>query len=79
MKIVRVYKEVNDFPVEREFKVEKNSDHDYGTDDNKLKFRNMVIKGLGIPAARLNISGLPSVDTTALKELQEGVVEKHYK
>ena len=79
LKIVRVYKEVNDFPLERAFKVEKLVDHDYGEDNSKLKFRNMVIRGLGIPPTRLNISGIPSVDTPALKELQESGIAAFFK
>lgn len=79
MKIKRVMKEVNDFPLERAFKVEKLPDHDYGDASTKLKFRNMTIKGLGIPPVKLNATGLPSVDTLSLKMLQDGALEKYFK
>ena len=39
-----------DFPLERQFKIEKLENYDYGNDENSTKkFRNMKIKGLGIP------------------------------
>ena len=77
--IERNYQEVNDFPEEREFKVEKIQGFDYtNIDDSKRKFRMMKIKGLGIPPILLSASGLPSVDTNVIKTLTEGKIMEHF-
>lgn len=81
MKIKKVFKTVVDFPEYRSFKVEKLEDHDYNEPEGskKLKYREMTVKGLGIPAKKMNLSGIPSVDTSVLIDLQSGIIEKFFK
>lgn len=82
-KIVRNFRQVDDFPEVREFKVEKLPDYDYtrlGLSDKekRSKFRLMKIKGFGIPSEGLSEKGVPSVDTDALRLLLDGRVKKHF-
>ena len=60
---------LNDFPEEREFKVENTRGLIEGDRKSPLKFRNMKIKGLGLKPPVLSASGLPSVDVTSLSVL----------
>lgn len=46
--------------------MEKLPNYDYGSDNSKTKYRDMTIKGLGIPAQETSMTGLPSVDTNVL-------------
>jgi hypothetical protein len=83
MKITRVFKEINEFPEVRYFKVEKIPNFDYPEHSTnpkslKLKFRNLAVKGYGLPIVKYSLSGLPSVDTDVLKKLADGVIEKHF-
>jgi len=83
MKVVRNFKQVDEYPEVRYFKVEKIPNFAYpeeATDPKfkKLKFRDMPIKGYGIPAIKYSLSGLPSVDTDVLKKLVDGVIQKHF-
>ncbi len=83
MKVIRNFKQVDEYPEVRYFKVEKIPGFKYPEEENdpkfkKLKYRDMPVKGYGIPAVKYSLSGLPSVDTDVLKKLSEGVVEKHF-
>jgi len=83
MKIVRNFKQVDEFPEVRYFKVEKIPNFPYPEEETdpkfkKLKFRDMPVKGYGIPAIKYSLSGLPSVDTDVLKKLVDGVIQKHF-
>lgn len=81
MKIKRVFKQVSEFPVVRQFKVEKLPDYDYGESEGikKLKYRDMTVRGYGIPFKKLNLSGIPSVDTSVLIDLTNGQIEAFFK
>ena len=83
MKITRVFTEINDFPKTRYFKLAKIPDFEYpeyltNPEERKLKYRQMPIEGFGIKSSKYSISGLPSVDTDALKKLVEGPIEEHF-
>jgi len=60
---------LNEFPEEREFRVENTREIIEGDRKQPLKFRNMKIKGLGLNPPVLSASGLPSVDVTSLNLL----------
>lgn len=60
---------LNEFPEEREFRVENTREITEGDRKQPLKFRNMKIKGLGLKPPVLSASGLPSVDVTSLNLL----------
>ena len=83
LKIVRNLKVVNEYPEVRVFKVEKLLNYDYShlnlsEKEKKLKYRDMSITGFGIPAKKMSLLGLPSVDIEALKAITEGPVQKHF-
>lgn len=50
--IERNLKTIDEFPIDREFKVQKLEDYHYEEDEKEArkKYRNMVVSGLGIPA-----------------------------
>lgn len=83
MKVVRNLKRVDDFPEVRLFRVEKLPDFDYSKigqtgRELKTKYRDMPVQGFGIPPVIISETGLPSVDTTALKMLADGHIAKHF-
>ncbi len=58
----------------------KEINYDYGDSENpKLKFRNMPVKGFGIPPINKSILGLPSVDTGTIQKLRDGLLMKFFK
>lgn len=69
---------VNDFPEEREFKVENSLNIQEEGKDKALKYTTMKIKGLGIPPKHFSASGLPSVDVSALNALAGDPQNKKY-
>jgi hypothetical protein len=70
--------EVNDFPEVRIFEVPNTQGIILPGKKAALKNRDMEIKGLGIPPPEITDSGLPSVDTNALKILTGKVKDKKY-
>lgn len=83
MKVVRNLKRVDKYPEVRMFRVEKLPNFDYSTigqsgRELKTKYRDMPVKGFGIPPEVISETGLPSVDTAALKKLVEGQITKHF-
>lgn len=46
--------------------MEKLPDYDYEPELKPKKYRDMIIKGMGIPSISTSNTGLPSVDTNVL-------------
>lgn len=65
----RTLKVQEKFPIEKSFKVLNTSGLIEEGKTQAKKFREMTIKGLGIPSLVLTATGLPSVDTTVLRTL----------
>jgi len=70
--------EIDDFPEEKAFKVPNTKGIILPGKKAPLKERDMIIKGFGIPPVEYTDSGLPSVDTPALKTLAGDVKNKKY-
>lgn len=60
---------MNEFPIERDFRVENVRGIIEGERSSPLKYRTMTIKGLGLNPPVLSASGLPSVDVKTLNLL----------
>lgn len=87
LKVRRNFKVIDKFETVRMFKVEKLAGHDYGEEpkfkangEQKVakKYREMPVRGYGIPATSLSASGLPSVENEALKGLLEKGLAQHF-
>lgn len=59
----------DDFPIEREFRVENVRGIIEGNRKAPLKYKKMKIRGLGLKPPVLSASGLPSVDVNSLNTL----------
>jgi hypothetical protein len=60
---------MDEFPIEREFRVENVRGIIEGDRKAPLKFKTMKIRGLGLKPPVLSASGLPSVDMKSLNTL----------
>lgn len=58
-----------EFPIVREFRVDNESGYVKEGKKEALKYRNMKIKGLGIPPLDYTAGGMPSADTPVIKLL----------
>ena len=66
------------FPEERTFWVEKLLDYEYIPELKPKKYRDMIVKGLGIPSVETSETGLPSVDTNVLIALTQGIIKDFF-